>query len=366
MVYLIKDIITYLENLAPTAYQESYDNAGLIVGNAQAEVKGIICSLDVTEEVVQEAIEKKCNLIVAHHPIIFGGLKQLTGKNYIERTVIAAIKNDIAIYAIHTNLDAVNQGVNRKIAEKIGLLNPQILAPKKGIVSKLTTFIPKGEEEDVLKELFEAGAGNIGNYSNCSFKSEGTGSFLPKEEAEPTIGEKGKLAFVEETRVELIFPSHLEHKIIQTLKKAHPYEEVAYYLQVLENKNQDVGSGMIGSLPEPMEGEDFLLYLKSSMNLKVLKHTKILNRKVEKIAICGGAGVFLLNHAKKSGADVFVTSDIKYHEFFDAENSILLTDIGHYESEIYTKELLKDILSRKFSNIATYLTNVITNPISYL
>ena len=246
------------------------------------------------------------------------------------------------------------------------MLNPQILAPKKGIVSKLTTFIPKGEEEDVLKELFEAGAGNIGNYSNCSFKSEGTGSFLPKEEAEPTIGEKGKLAFVEETRVELIFPSHLEHKIIQTLKKAHPYEEVAYYLQVLENKNQDVGSGMIGSLPEPMEGEDFLLYLKSSMNLKVLKHTKILNRKVEKIAICGGAGVFLLNHAKKSGADVFVTSDIKYHEFFDAENSILLTDIGHYESEIYTKELLKDILSRKFSNIATYLTNVITNPISYL
>lgn len=188
-------------------------------------------------------------------------MKQLTGKNYIERTVIAAIKNDIAIYAIHTNLDAVNQGVNRKIAEKIGLLNPQILAPKKGIVSKLTTFIPKGEEEDVLKELFEAGAGNIGNYSNCSFKSEGTGSFLPKEEAEPTIGEKGKLAFVEETRVELIFPSHLEYKIIQTLKKAHPYEEVAYYLQVLENKNQDVGSGMIGSLPEPMEGEDFYFTL---------------------------------------------------------------------------------------------------------
>ncbi|WP_339901244.1 Nif3-like dinuclear metal center hexameric protein [uncultured Cyclobacterium sp.] len=366
MVYLIKDIITYLENLAPTAYQESYDNAGLIVGDAQEEVKGIICSLDVTEKVVQEAIEKKCNLIVAHHPIVFGGLKQLTGKNYVERTVIAAIKNDIAIYAIHTNLDAVSQGVNRKIAEKIGLLNPQILAPKKGLVTKLTTFIPKGEEDAVLNELFAAGAGNIGNYSNCSFKSEGTGSFLPKEAADPTIGEKGKLSSVEETRVELIFPSHLENKIIHTLKMAHPYEEVAYYLQVLENKNQDVGSGMIGRLPNPMEGKEFLLHLKSSMNLKVLKHTAISNKKVEKIAVCGGAGVFLLNQAKRSGADVFITSDIKYHEFFDAENSILLTDIGHYESEIYTKELLKDILSRKFSNIATYLTNVITNPISYL
>lgn len=366
MVYLIKDIISYLENLAPTAYQESYDNAGLIVGDTQAEVKGIVCSLDVTEDVVKEAIEKKCNLIVAHHPIVFGGLKQLTGKNYVERTVIAAIKNDIAIYAIHTNLDAISQGVNHKIAEKIGLLNPQILAPKKGIVTKLTTFIPKGEEDAVLNELFTAGAGNIGNYSNCSFKSEGTGSFLPKGEAAPTIGEKGKLSSVEEVRVELIFPSHLENNIIHALKKAHPYEEVAYYLQVLENKNQDVGSGMIGRLPEPMEGKEFLQHLKSSMGLKVLKHTAISNKKVEKIALCGGAGVFLLNQAKRSGADVFVTSDIKYHEFFDAENSILLTDIGHYESEIYTKELLKDILSRKFSNIATYLTNVITNPISYL
>jgi len=366
MVYLIKDLMSYLENLAPTAYQESYDNAGLIVGNPLAVVNGVICSLDVTEEVVQEAIEKKCNLIVAHHPIIFTGLKHLTGKNYIERTVIAAIKNDIAIYAIHTNLDAVSQGVNHKIAEKIGLLNPQILAPKKGIISKLTTFIPKRNVEEVLEELYAAGAGNIGNYSNCSFKSEGTGSFLPKEEAQPTLGKKGELSSIKETRVELIFPSHLEDKIINTLKTAHPYEEVAYYLQILENKNQEVGSGMVGALPEPLSGKDFLLHLKSSMKLKVIKHTAISNKKVSKIAICGGAGVFLLSHAKRAGADVFVTADIKYHEFFDAEKNILLADIGHYESEIYTKELLKDILSRKFSSIATYLTNVITNPISYL
>ncbi|WP_339922487.1 Nif3-like dinuclear metal center hexameric protein [uncultured Cyclobacterium sp.] len=366
MVYLIKDIISYLENLAPTAYQESYDNAGLIVGNPLAEVNGIICSLDVTEEVVLEAKAKKCNLIVAHHPIIFRGLKRLTGKDYIERTVISAIKNDIAIYAIHTNLDAVSHGVNLKISEKIGLLNPQILAPKKGIISKLTTFIPKGNVDQVLEKLYAAGAGNIGNYSNCSFRSEGVGSFLPKEGAQPTLGEKGALSAIEETRVELIFPSHLENKIINTLKTAHPYEEVAYYLQILENKNQEVGSGMVGTLPKPLMGKDFLLHLKASMGLQVIKHTAISNKKVSKIAICGGAGIFLLGHAKSAGADVFVTADIKYHEFFDAEKDILLTDIGHYESEIYTKELLKDILSRKFSNIATYLTNVITNPISYL
>tara|TARA_R110002096_G_scaffold3698_4_gene18270 strand:- start:3553 stop:4653 length:1101 start_codon:yes stop_codon:yes gene_type:complete len=366
MVYLIKDIISHLENLAPTAYQESYDNAGLIVGDPMAEVKGIICSLDVTEDVVKEAKEKNCNLIVAHHPIVFRGLKSLTGKNYIERTVINAIKNDIAIYAIHTNLDAVSQGVNRKIADKIGLLNPKILAPKKGVISKLSTFIPKTNVDKVLEDLFAAGAGEIGNYSNCSFKSEGTGSFLPQDRAEPTLGRKGELSTVEETKVELIFPSHLENKIINTLKTSHPYEEVAYYIQILENKNQDVGSGMIGTLPDPMSSRDFLLHLKASMDLKVLKHTHISDKKVSKIAICGGAGIFLLNNAKRSGADVFVTADIKYHEFFDAEKDILLADIGHYESEIYTKELLKDILSRKFSNIATYLTNVITNPISYL
>jgi dinuclear metal center YbgI/SA1388 family protein len=366
MVYLIKDIISYLESMAPRAYQESYDNAGLIVGNPLNEVTGIICSLDVTENVVKEAEKKKCNLIVAHHPIVFKGLKSLTGKNYVERTVIAAIKKDIAIYAIHTNLDAVSQGVNKKIAEKLGVLSPKILAPKKGILSKLTTFIPKSNAEQVLDALFAAGAGHIGNYANCSFKSEGKGSFLPREGAQPTIGEKGKAISVEETRVEVIFPGHLESKVIGNLKASHPYEEVAFYLQALENEHQEVGSGMVGLLPEPISGREFLLHLKSSMELKTLKHTAIPAKKVHKIALCGGAGIFLLEQAKKSKADVLVTADVKYHEYFDADNEILLADIGHYESEIYTKELLKDILSRKFSNIATYLTNVVTNPISYL
>ncbi|MBD3631200.1 Nif3-like dinuclear metal center hexameric protein [Cyclobacterium sp.] len=366
MVYLIKDIISHLESIAPPAYQESYDNSQLLVGNPESPVEGILCALDVTEAVVEEAKSKGCNLIIAHHPILFKGLKSLTGKNYVERTVIKAIKEDIAIYAIHTNLDAVDQGVNQKIAQKIGLSDTKILAPKKGVLTKLTTFIPKGNADEVLQALYKAGAGIIGNYAHCSFQTEGQGSFLPMENAQPSIGSKGKEEMVTEKRVELMFPSHLQSKIIHELKVAHPYEEVAYYLHPLENEHQDVGSGMIGQLPEPLSGMDFLEHLKKSMGLQVLKHTAILDKKVSKVALCGGAGIFLLGRAIKSGADVFVTADVKYHDFFEADQQILLTDIGHYESEIYTKELLKDLLSQKFSNIATYLTNIVTNPISYL
>ncbi|NHE59660.1 Nif3-like dinuclear metal center hexameric protein [Cyclobacterium plantarum] len=366
MVYLIKDIISHLESIAPPPYQESYDNSQLLVGNPDSPVEGILCALDVTEAVVEEAKSKGCNLIIAHHPILFKGLKSLTGKNYVERTVIKAIKEDIAIYAIHTNLDAVDQGVNQKIAQKIGLSETRILAPKKGVLTKLTTFIPKEKAGEVLQALYKAGAGNIGNYSHCSFQTEGQGSFLPMENAQPSIGSRGKEEMVTEKRVELMFPSHLQSKIIHELKVAHPYEEVAYYLHPLENEHQDVGSGMIGHLPEPLSGMDFLEHLKKSMGLQVLKHTAILDKKVSKVALCGGAGIFLLGRAIKSGADVFVTADVKYHDFFEADQQILLADIGHYESEIYTKELLKDLLSQKFSNIATYLTNIVTNPISYL
>lgn len=366
MVYLIKDIISHLESIAPPAYQESYDNAQLLVGNPDSPVTGILCSLDATEAVLEEAKTKGCNLIVAHHPILFKGLKSLTGKNYVERTVIKAIKEDIAIYAIHTNLDAVYQGVNQKIAQKIGLAKTRILAPKKGVLTKLTTFIPKGHAQEVLQALYKAGAGIIGNYSHCSFQTEGQGTFLPMENAQPNIGSRGQEEVVTEKRVELMFPSHLQAKIIQTLKMAHPYEEVAFYLHHLENEHQEVGSGMIGQLPEPISGMEFLEHLKQSMGLQVLKHTAVLDKKVSKVAICGGAGIFLLGQAIKSGADVFVTADVKYHDFFEADQKILLADIGHYESEIYTKELLKDLLSQKFSNIATYLTNIVTNPISYL
>lgn len=366
MVYTIREIVSYLDTIAPPAYQESYDNAQLITGNPDDEVKGILCTLDATEAVVEEAIQLGCNLIVAHHPIVFKGLKSFTGKNYVERTVIKAIKNDIAIYAIHTNLDHVSHGVNQKISEKLGLVNTKILQPKKELLSKLVTFAPQASAEKVMNALFKAGAGQIGEYSGCSFLTEGTGTYTPSDKANPYLGEKGTAHREAETRIEVILPSYLENKVLSSLKAAHPYEEVAYYLQKLENENQTVGAGMVGDLPYPMDENEFLNHLKKSIQLNTIKHTALLKKPVKKVAVCGGAGIFLLNQAKKSGADFFITSDVKYHEFFDAENQIVICDIGHYESEIFTKELLGEILSQKFTNIALYLTKVVTNPITYL
>ncbi len=366
MIYTIGEIVSYLDKIAPPAYQESYDNAQLITGNLGDEVRGIICSLDATEEVIDEAIAIGCNMIVAHHPIVFKGLKSLTGKNYVERTVIKAIKHDIAIFAIHTNLDHVLQGVNKKIADKLELFHTRILQPKKELLSKLVTFVPSLETEKVLSALFSAGAGEIGEYSGCSFLSEGTGTFTPSQNANPNVGEKGSAHREPETRIEVLLPSYLETTLIQALKKAHPYEKVAYFIHSLKNENQEIGAGMVGELNAPMDEVEFMNFLKTKMELKVIKHTRLLKRPIQKVAVCGGAGIFLLNEAKKSGAEVFITSDIKYHEFFEAENQILVCDIGHYESEIFTKELIMELLSRKFTNIALYLTKVVTNPITYL
>jgi len=362
---LIKEVIQVLEQLAPSAYQESYDNAGLIVGSGQIEVTGVLLTLDVTEEVIAEAIERNCNLVVAHHPIVFKGLKKLNGKNYVERTVLKAIKNDIAIYATHTNLDHVTNGVNWQIANLLGLQNIRVLAPKKQVLSKLTFFSPVENTQSILNALHEAGAGNIGNYSNCSFRTEGTGTFMPNSAANPVIGESGKQEEVREHRAELIFPAHHEFAILSTLKKAHPYEEVAYYLQSLENENQEVGAGAFGELPEPLETEAFLRLLKERMQLNVIKHTKPVKETIQRIAVCGGAGSFLLPNAVRADADVFVTADYKYHEFFDAENSIMICDIGHYESEVFTKNLLYNYLSGKFPNFALCLSEVNTNPVRY-
>ncbi len=361
----IKEIISYLDQYAPRAYQESYDNAGLLVGDDLKELTGALITLDVTEEVIQDAIENNCNLIIAHHPIIFRGLKKLTGSNYVERTVIKAIQNDICIYATHTNLDSVHNGVNNKISELLELDRLQILQPKNDTLSKLTTFIPTENSSQVLDALFRAGAGHIGQYANCSFKMNGTGTFLPDEGANPHIGERGKLEHVNEDRVEVIFPSHIKGKVMQALRKAHPYEEVAHYLHDLANENQLIGSGMIGELKSELSGEEFIAFLKEKMELKVVKHTHFSTRKIKRIAVCGGAGSFLLPVAKAKGADAFVSSDFKYHEFFDAEGKLLIADIGHYESEKFTKDLLYEILNKKFPNIALRFTKVNTNPILY-
>ncbi|MDW3209760.1 MAG: Nif3-like dinuclear metal center hexameric protein [Reichenbachiella sp.] len=361
----INDIIGALNQWAPPAYQESYDNARLITGSPDLQLQGVLVSLDCTEEVVQEAIDKGANLIIAHHPIVFKGLKSFTGKNYVERTVIKAIKNDIAIFSIHTNLDNVHTGVNRMICDRIGLQNCKTLAPKSGLLSKLVTFIPTEHAQNVLDALYTAGLGHIGNYDECSFQVKGTGSFRPNDQANPVIGKNNERELVEETRIEGIFPSHIKGKVVAALKKAHPYEEVAYYLTALENENQDVGSGMIGELETAIPTASFMNLLKEQFNLKVIRHTAFHKAEVKKIAVCGGAGSFLLGHAKGAGADVFVTADFKYHEFFDAEEKIIISDIGHYESEVFTKELICNFLKEKFANIALNLSEVDTNPIKY-
>ena len=361
----IKDIISHLESIAPKAYQESYDNAGLIIGNAHTTCTGVLVTLDCIEEIVDEAIDKNCNLVVAHHPIVFKGLKQLNGKNYVERTVIKAIKNDVAIYAIHTNLDNVHHGVNAQIAKVLGLVNARILAPKSETLNKLVTFCPVDNTREVLEALHTSGAGNIGDYSDCSFKVTGTGQFKPNEDATPFLGEANRLEEVKEDRIELIYPKVLESQIISSLREAHPYEEVAFYIQTLENVNPDIGSGMIGELANPLRPEEFLTFLKEKMNLKVIRHTHVNQETISKVAVCGGAGSFLLNKTLSAKADAFVTSDFKYHEFFDAEGKLMIADVGHYESEIFTKDLLHSFLTEKFPNIATYLSGVNTNPVQY-
>ncbi|WP_428662207.1 Nif3-like dinuclear metal center hexameric protein [Runella sp.] len=362
---LVKDITHYLEQIAPLSYQESYDNAGLIVGNPQNEVTGVLVTLDSTEAVVDEAIAKGCNLIVAHHPIVFKGLKKLNGKNYVERTVIKAIKNDIAVYAIHTNLDHVMGGVNSMIAERLHLQNVRILSPKSDTLLKLVSFVPTEATQKVLDALYEAGVGAIGNYDHCSFRVNGTGTFRPNEAAQPHIGSAYKDEEVTEDRIEVIFPAYMEGKVLSTLKQAHPYEEVAYYCSTLRNQHQEVGAGTVGELPEPMTNDDFLTYLKEKMDLNVIRHTAFIGDSIRKVAVCGGAGGFLLNNAVQAKADVFVTADYKYHEFFDADGRILICDIGHYESEVYTKELLQRYLSKKFVNFATILSETNTNPVFY-
>ena len=362
----VLNIIKEIEKVAHPSLQESYDNARLITGNSNWECTGVIMCLDAIESVIDEAIAKKCNLVLAHHPIVFSGLKSFTGKNYIERTIIKAIKNDIAIYAAHTNLDNVLEDVKQKIAQKIGLKNIQILAPKKGILKKLYTYIPTSHTEKVRNELFEVGAGHIGKYSECSFKVSGEGTFKGNNDSDPFIGEKGKLQIEQEDKIEFIFPAYLERAIINQLLEAHPYEEVAYEIITLDNYHQEIGAGVIGDLETPMEIMEFLEKLKIQMQTPLIRYTEPNQKKVQKIAICGGAGSFLMETAKARKADVFITGDYKYHQFFDAENQIVIADIGHFESEQFTIELFYEILMKKFPNFALYLTKVITNPVKYL
>ena len=361
----IKEITNYLESVAPLHYQESYDNAGLLVGDASREIDAALITLDCTEEVVEEAIENNCNLIIAHHPIIFSGLKNITGQNYVERTIIKAIKNDIAIYAIHTNLDNIKTGVSAKIAEILGVENCKILSPKKDLLRQLAVYCPVSDTEKVKEALFQAGAGDIGNYDECSFSAKGEGTFRANEGCDPHIGNIGERHTEKEEKIEVIFPKYKENTIISALKQAHPYEQVAYQIYILDNIYENVGAGIVGELAQKVDTNRFLEMLKTKMQTDCIRHTKLVKNQIKRVAICGGSGSFLLSNAICEKADIFITADFKYHEFFDGENDIIIADIGHFESEQFTKDLIYDLLSKKFSKFAVRLSKVNTNPINY-
>ena len=364
MSTLIKDICKAMETWAPLVWQESYDNAGLMTGYPSNEVSGILVTLDCTEAVIEEAVQRNCNVIIAHHPIIFKGLKSLTGKNYVEKTVIAAIKNNIAIYASHTNLDHAPKGVSYHLAQKLGI-SGKVLAPINDGLKKLSFFVPIENQEQVRNALHEAGAGNIGEYSECSFTVEGEGRFTPSEGSNPTIGKSLQAEQVREVKIEMIFPKYAESQIIEALKKAHPYEEVAYYIHTLDNTWNEVGAGYIGNLSDELSEEEFIPFVKEKLGLIQLRHTPLTHKKIKKVAVCGGAGSFLIKQALAAGADAYITGDIKYHEFFDSENRMLLLDVGHYESEVMIKDAICSYLSNIFCNFAVLKSEIITNPVNF-
>lgn len=362
----IREVLSWMESLAPRGMQESYDNSGLLVGDDAQTVTGVLVSLDCTEEIVDEAVRKGCNLIVSHHPIVFSGLKKITGSNYVERTVIKAIQHGIALYAIHTNLDNYRFGVNEEIGKRLGLTNLKILAPAKGKLLKLIVFVPKTHATELADALFGAGAGQIGEYDQCSFKTTGTGTFRPSESTNPFIGKPGNQEKVEEVRLETILPAYRLHAVLGAMQSAHPYEEVAYDVLALENANQYEGAGIVGELETEMDIMDFLNQVKETFSCGVVRYTKPIKQQIKRVAVCGGSGSFLLPHAKREKADVFITGDYKYHDFFDAENQLVIADIGHYESEQFTIDLIGRILKEKFTTFAVHLTEINTNPIKYL
>lgn len=355
-----------MESFAPLALQEDYDNAGLITGHPLQEISRAIISLDCTEAVVDEAVAEGAQLVIAHHPIVFRGLKKLTGSSYVERTILNAVRNNIAIYAIHTNLDHVPEGVNARICQKLGLEQTRILSPQGGRLRKLVTFCPHAQATTVRAALFSAGAGHIGDYDECSYNVEGYGTFRAGADTQPYAGEPGKLHREPETRIETVYPVHLENKVLAALFRSHPYEEVAFDVYPLANTWLQAGAGMVGELPEEMPLLQFLQDVKLKMKAGCVRYTHPVTERVRRIAVCGGAGGFLLRDAIQAEADVFVTADYKYHEFFDAEGKIVIADIGHFESEQFTGELLLEKISKQFPNFAALLTKVNTNPVNYL
>jgi len=361
----IKDITRLFDEWAHPSLQESYDNCGLLTGNPAWEVKGILVSLDCTEDVIAEAVSRNCNLVVSHHPIIFKGLKKITGNNYAERTVISAIKQDVAIFAMHTNLDNVLEGVSGKMASLLGLKNCEVLSPVTGNLRRLSLYVPAEYATAVSDSLFEAGAGKMGNYSECGFLVEGSGSFKPEEGAKPFLGKTGIRHYEKEMKLEMVFPAHLQGRVLEAMRKSHPYEEIAYGIFKMENTYNRTGAGVIGELEKPISEVELMERLANIFGTATIRHTRFLDKQISKIALCGGAGSFLTQTAIAGGAGAFITADLKYHEFFDADGRILLADIGHFESEQFTIDLIIDKLTANFPNFAVLKTGAKTNPVYY-
>lgn len=362
----IKDIIREIEKYAPLPLQEDFDNAGVQVGDVNQPAAGALLCLDVTEEVIDEAIELGCNLIISHHPLAFKPFKSLRGATYIERCIMKACKHDIVIYAAHTNLDNARGGVNFKLAEMIGLQNIRVLSPQKDALLKLVTFVPSSYAETVRNTLFQAGAGSVGGYDSCSFNLYGEGTFRAKEGANPFVGEIGEMHYESETRIETILPAYNKLAVTRALRSVHPYEEPVMDFYPLKNSWEQAGSGIVGELPVEEDERTFLQRIKDIFDVSCIKHSAWIGRTIREVAICGGSGAFLVKEAIAYGADVFITGEAKYNDFYDVEDRILLAVIGHYESELCTKEIFYEIISKKFSTFALHLSNVNSNPVNYL
>ena len=362
----IKEILSVLEEMAPLAYAEDFDNVGLLVGDQNTEATGVLVCHDALENVIDEAITKKCNLVVCFHPILFSGLKKITGKNYVERSIIKAIKNDIAIYAVHTALDNHQNGVNKIFCDALGLKNSKILIPKQNFIRKLVTYTIPENVEKVRNALFDAGAGQIGNYEDCSFNSKGIGTYMGNENSDPQLGERFEFVETAEIKIEVTFEKHLESKILKALFTNHAYEEVAYEIYELQNSHQNIGLGMIGEFEAPMDEKEFLTAVKEKMKAEGIRHSTFTGKPIKKVAVLGGSGSYAIKNAIMAGADAFLTADLKYHQFYEAENQLLLADIGHFESERYTKNYIVDYLRKKILNFAIILSEENTNPVKYL
>ena len=362
----IQQIIDFLEQIAPPALQEDYDNSGLLVGEPHKEVERVLVSLDVTEEVVAEAVAAGAGLIVSHHPIVFRPLKRITGRNEVERTVMAALRAGIGLYAIHTNLDNVAHGVNAMMCRKLGLQGMRVLRPANGTLAKVVTFVPHDHAEAVREAMFSAGGGRIGAYDACSFSHIGEGTFRAGEGANPFVGQPGVHHRESETRLEMVVERWNVRRVISAMKKAHPYEEVAHDVVMLDNPHPTAGSGGIGAFDEPIGWNAFVELVKSAFGAPAIRHTAPPKGDIKTVAVCGGTGSFLLPDAIRNGADVFLSSDFKYHEFFGTEGRITIADIGHAEAEGGISQWLVDQLAEfklGFPNFAVLLSEVRTNPI---